>query len=239
MGHPPKLHPARSFITPLSDIASLPCLHDIRRISIVYDHPYFKIGEALPRIAMMAPQRLMRIDYCPQLNIPFHNFRFHPSLPVLLKPLRDVRILCLGRVFFMHRVELRKLLACFPGIQLAIVKVELQYWRRIQDDTLSYRLANPLLQRVIHLHSSHQHLPIVLLAIIWLKSHKSRTNEQVTSFVAPSIDSNVVKLVEILYIVLFYERMHGKGERVTRWAWDNGAGRGSRCTYISCSFIIS
>ncbi|KAJ3487550.1 hypothetical protein NLI96_g3448 [Meripilus lineatus] len=198
-------------------------LHEIRRISIVYGEPYFKIGEALPRIAMINPPRLVRIDYCPQLRDPLPEFRFHRSLPAQLNSLHNIRILYLGSVLFMHLVELRRLLACFPGIQVAIMRVDFanrDTFDHIQNRPF-YRASNSLLQRII---SGNQLPHPDYFATVWLKPQTSLTNEQTSTKmlpVTPSMSPEVLELVVVLLKGLKYSFPADILEKAITWRWDH------------------
>lgn len=90
----------------------------IRRISVVYHEPYFKLGEALPRIASINPPNLVRIDIA---SNGISTFPFHPSLPLQLSRLSQVRTLYLVTLRFVHLFELRQLVKSFPGLHTVIM----------------------------------------------------------------------------------------------------------------------
>lgn len=95
--------------------------HHIRRIVVRYLPPYFKMGEALPRIAAMKLPELFRLELAAPLGIdpdahPCH-FAFHHAYSALLSPLRNVQVLHLKGICLSNLTELRRLIAAFRGIQ--------------------------------------------------------------------------------------------------------------------------
>lgn len=122
----------------------------IRRISILYERPCHKLGEVLPRIAIMAPPNLIRIDINRDFDIPYPPFPFHDSFASLLRPLYYVRVLHIRGFMFSSFSELRQLISCFPGLQSLSV-----YWgslstRNAPDiDTPLQWINNPFLTRIL------------------------------------------------------------------------------------------
>lgn len=122
----------------------------IHRISVAYMEPYFKLGEALPRIAMIAPPNLARIDMKPQgigLQTSFYPFLFHQSLPARLTSLYSVRTLQLSGLRFIHLTELRRLIACLPGVETVLLTVEVGM-DRLGDNRILRRSVNQALRVV-------------------------------------------------------------------------------------------
>ncbi|KAJ3487961.1 hypothetical protein NLI96_g3191 [Meripilus lineatus] len=87
----------------------------IRRITVQYDEAEDKLGEALPRIATMAPSNLVRIDVVTPDES--YAFPFHDSLSKLLTPLQYVRILHFIGMKFTTISEFRQLISGFRGLQ--------------------------------------------------------------------------------------------------------------------------
>lgn len=155
----------------------------IRRISIAYEEPYFKLGEALPRIAIMALPNLVRVDMRAPITRgkPYHPLTYHHSFIARLACLRNVNILCLVGFRFIHLIELRRLVACFTGLRFAIFEVEvgpdrLGEFRVLQRDT------NPVLGRVIHIPPGMWVLNKGLPLPLWLASRQPNPGLEAPSF---------------------------------------------------------
>ena len=112
----------------------------------------FKLGEALPRIAIMAPPNFVRIDIWAPITRgkPYRPLMYHHSLMAQLACLRNVNILCLVGFRFIHLIELRCLVACFTGLRSAIFEVEVDP-DRPGEFRLLQRATNPVLSRVTHI----------------------------------------------------------------------------------------
>ncbi|KAJ3482968.1 hypothetical protein NLI96_g6624 [Meripilus lineatus] len=92
----------------------------VRRLSIVYSHPYKKIGEAIPRIIGMRLSRLEYLDLCTDNDVygsDYPMFPFHPSLRAQLSQLNQIRILHLHHFRFSHFAEFRRLVCGFAGVR--------------------------------------------------------------------------------------------------------------------------
>lgn len=99
---------------------SSPFLRYTRRISINYKKPHLKLGEVLPRIAILNPPNLRHIDIYPEAVAVADekiDFPFHPSLPMHLSRLHQVRTVRLGNIRFSHLVDLRQFISAFRGIR--------------------------------------------------------------------------------------------------------------------------
>lgn len=140
--------------TSLDRIHRLRDLHitrHIRRISVVYTKPYYKLGEALPRIAMIAPKSLVRIDISLSVDSRFPLFPFHPSVVGLLTRLHHVQRLSLLRLRFADIAEFRRLIQCFPGLRTVCAYVEIGADRPGQyRGSRSISNPNPSLSEVIN-----------------------------------------------------------------------------------------
>ncbi|KAJ3482456.1 hypothetical protein NLI96_g6964 [Meripilus lineatus] len=160
----------------------------IRRISVAYDDPDDKLGEALPRIATMAPPNLLRIDVLGTDN----GFPFHDSLPLRLAPLHYVRILHLHSLKFTNFAEFRRLISCFSGLQ--VLHSNLQ-WDLAVPKAL-HRTANPLLTRI-------SARPYENGLWLWLSPHGSGAGRQsrcstaqISHLLVPSISAAIVTFMD-------------------------------------------
>ncbi|KAJ3482964.1 hypothetical protein NLI96_g6620 [Meripilus lineatus] len=107
--------------TVLRDPQSSHLSQTIRRLSIVYRHPYQRIGEAIPRIIGMGLSRLDCLDMCAgrgrdAAKYDFPMFPFHPSLRARLSHLNQIRILHLHNFRFSHFAEFRRIVCGFSGV---------------------------------------------------------------------------------------------------------------------------
>ncbi|KAJ3482457.1 hypothetical protein NLI96_g6969 [Meripilus lineatus] len=163
----------------------------IRRISVAYSEPNDKLGEALPRIATMAPPNLLRIDVLGSNN----DFPFHDSLPLRLAPLHYVRVLYLSWLKFTNFSEFRQLISCFSGLQVLYL-FPYQRWNSEVPRAL-HRTANPLLTRI----SAY---PYEECLWPWLSPHGSGAGRQSRYYTAqisrtvPSISAAIVTFLHIM-----------------------------------------
>ncbi|KAJ3489817.1 hypothetical protein NLI96_g1869 [Meripilus lineatus] len=163
----------------------------IRRISVAYSEPNDKLGEALPRIATIAPPNLLRIDVLGRDN----DFPFHDSLPLRLAPLHYVRVLYLRWLKFTNLSEFRQLISCFSGLQVLYFDLN-QEWNS-EVPRASHRTANPLLTRVSAYPHQNGLWP-------WLSPHGSGTGRQSRCYTAqisrtvPSISAAIVTFLHIM-----------------------------------------
>ncbi|KAJ3482848.1 hypothetical protein NLI96_g6692 [Meripilus lineatus] len=168
----------------------------IRRISVAYSEPNDKLGEALPRIATMAPPNLLRIDVVWDVNADPVNFPFHDSLPLRLAPLHYVRVLYLCWLEFTNLSEFRQLISCFSGLQVLYFVVG-QIWN-LEVPRALHRTANPLLTRI-------SASPYENGLWLWLSPHGSGTGRQSrcsTAQISCSVPSVSAAIVTFMYIVI-------------------------------------
>ncbi|KAJ3482452.1 hypothetical protein NLI96_g6973 [Meripilus lineatus] len=169
--------------------------HLIRRISVAYIERNDKFGEALPRIATMAPPNLLRIDFVRNSSSDSVNFPFHDSLPLRLAPLHYVRILHLRWLEFTNLSEFRRLISCFSGLQVLYFDLD-QEWNSEVPNAL-HRTANPLLTRISAWPYKNGLWP-------WLSPHGSGTGRQSRCSTAqisrtvPSISAAIVIFMHIM-----------------------------------------
>ncbi|KAJ3473997.1 hypothetical protein NLI96_g12706 [Meripilus lineatus] len=166
--------------------------HLIRRISIAYSEPDDKLGEALPRIATIAPPNLLRIDVLGSDN----DFPFHDSLPLRLAPLQYVRVLCLRRLKFTNLSEFRQLISCFSGLQVLHFVLD-QEWNSEVPRAL-HRTVNPLLTRISAWPYENGLWP-------WLSPRGSGTGRQSrcsTAQISCSVPSVSAAIVTFMYIII-------------------------------------
>ncbi|KAJ3482454.1 hypothetical protein NLI96_g6966 [Meripilus lineatus] len=171
--------------------------HLIRRISVAYIEPNDKLGEALPRIATMAPPNLLRIDFVRNSSSGSVNFPFHDSLPLRLAPLHYVRVLHLRWLKFTNLSEFRQLISCFSGLQVLYFDIN-QEWNS-EVPRASHRTANPLLTRISAWPSHKNSLwP-------WLSPHGSGTGRKSrcsTAQISRSVPSVSAAIVTFMYMII-------------------------------------
>ncbi|KAJ3489840.1 hypothetical protein NLI96_g1872 [Meripilus lineatus] len=169
--------------------------HLIRRISVAYDDPDDKLGEALPRIATMAPPNLLRIDVVQGMGRDSIDFPFHDSLPLRLAPLHYVRVLYLRWLKFTNFSEFRQFISCFSGLQVLYLDLKKE-WNSEVPRAL-HRTANPLLTRI-------SAWPYENGLWLWLSPHGSGTGRQSRCSTAqiscsvPSVSTAIVTFVHII-----------------------------------------
>ncbi|KAJ3474351.1 hypothetical protein NLI96_g12506 [Meripilus lineatus] len=158
----------------------------IRRISVAYSELNDKLGEALPRIATVAPPNLLRIDFVRNSSSDSVNFPFHDSLPLRLAPLHYVRVLYLCQLGFTNFSEFRQLISCLSGLQVLYFVLD-QNWNSEVPRAL-HRTANPLLTRI-----SAYPVPIPFTVLIELQSQ--------TNLLHPSFDlSHIVEIRATIHL---------------------------------------
>ncbi|KAJ3482850.1 hypothetical protein NLI96_g6697 [Meripilus lineatus] len=175
--------------------------HLIRRISVAYNEPNDKLGEALPRIATMAPPNLLHIDVAPDLAGEYDtvNFPFHDSLPLRVAPLHYVRVLHLHWLKFTNLSEFRQLISCFSGLQVLYFFLD-QDWNSEVPRAL-HQTANPLLTRISAWPYENGLWP-------WLSPHGSGTGRQSrcsTAQISRTVPSVSAAIVTFMHIII--ERM--------------------------------
>lgn len=195
-------------------------LHRIRRISISYNKPGDKLGEALPRIAIMAPPNLLRIDVTADLYCNNdYEFPFHDSFPSLLTPLHHVRILNLSCLDFTTISDLRQLVSCFRGLQVLQLDCKFPQEHGSVVQGVSHRRANPLLTKII----TWRYRDFLWL---WLSPNGSGTSRpsrystaeisrpvpSISAALATFIRMMVKKLVDLLYLEDYGHNMEWKLE---------------------------
>ncbi|KAJ3482455.1 hypothetical protein NLI96_g6965 [Meripilus lineatus] len=116
----------------------------IRRITVRYDEPEDKLGEALPRIATMAPSNLVRIDIVGSRS--GYAFPFQDSFSKLLTPLHYVRILHSLFLEFTNFSEFRQLISCFRGLHTLYFS---GFWGEVSEIPRAlHQTAHPFLTRI-------------------------------------------------------------------------------------------
>ncbi|KAJ3480979.1 hypothetical protein NLI96_g7986 [Meripilus lineatus] len=106
--------------TLLRDPRSAHLSQNARRLSVMYRHPYKKIGEVIPRIIGMRLSRLECLDLCAgngAFSLDYPTFQFHSSLRARLSQLNQIRILHLHNFRFSHLTEFRRFVCGFSGIR--------------------------------------------------------------------------------------------------------------------------
>ncbi|KAJ3482967.1 hypothetical protein NLI96_g6623 [Meripilus lineatus] len=151
--------------TTLSDPQSSHLAQNVRRLSIVYQPPYKKLGEVISRVIGMRLSRLECLSLCAGDGRPGAYdpiiFPFHPSLQAQLSQLNQIRILHLHNFWFSHRAEFRRVVCSFSGVRYLIASC-IEFGHDKLGDC-----------RPIH-HSKEWQLPT---KVSWLRGERYRIQE--------------------------------------------------------------
>lgn len=203
-------------------------LNHILRVSFAYSLPYLKLGEALPRLATMAPPKLKRLDIYADS---WPTFPFHPSLPAHLSRLRHVQLISLSAFQFTHLAEVRRLIAALRGIRVAILAT------RVNVDRLGSlrallkgpnRTTGPT--SIFCLSLQDPGLPLAF----WLSPSLPSTNlTRNHSGSSPTITTDLAEFLEFIHPSIADE------SRIYElWSWARQSAPNDRCTSISAFVLL-
>lgn len=91
--------------------------HCTQRIRVAYRPPFYKFGEALPRIVSMRLSNLVQIDIASYLSQNPIPFPLHPSILAQASQLQNIRYMQLSKLCFKHLAELRRFMSVFRGLE--------------------------------------------------------------------------------------------------------------------------
>lgn len=202
----------------------------IQRISVRYLAPFFKFGEALPRIALLSPPNLDHIDICPHLAYGTQHilFPFHSSLPMRLSRLGQVCTLHFRNLDFQHSTELRQLICSFTGVRS--IDHNLGIYDFAPDRLGEYRLVSPVGRPMSISCISPTKSPATAFPFaVWLPSLDLGSDTWKHTVGVPSLSRGVAEFLATLRQVLD-SQIFGIGER---WSWESHVG-GQTPNYEQC-----